>query len=99
MTVRVRLTPAAEEDLSEAYAWYENAQRGLGERFLEAIMEQIQTIADWPQSAPVVHRDVRRALVRRFPYGVFYVIDGDDLVVIGCFHARRDPSVWKRRFP
>jgi hypothetical protein len=45
----------------------------------------------------VLHDPIRRALCRQFPPGVFYVHDGDDVVVLGCLHARRDPTVWKLR--
>jgi toxin ParE1/3/4 len=50
-----------------------------------------------PNQYPVVHRNVRRALVRRFPYGVFYVVEGQRIVVLAVFHGSRDPSQWKSR--
>jgi plasmid stabilization system protein ParE len=97
VTVRVRLTPEAEADIAEAYTWYEDAQTGIGDRFLEAIDEQLRWIGDWPEASPVVHQAIRRSLVRQFPYGLFYIVEDDELIVLGCFHARRDPSGWERR--
>lgn len=46
---------------------------------------------------PVVHRDTRRLLLRRFPYGVFYRLVKDEIVVVGCLHAKRHPRVWRGR--
>ena len=50
-----------------------------------------------PEAHPVVHRSIHRALLRRFPYCVFYVVERDRVVVHGCLHARRDPSIWQLR--
>ena len=50
-----------------------------------------------PDLYPLVHKTVRRAWVRRFPYGLFYVVEEACLVVIGVFHARRDPICWQSR--
>jgi plasmid stabilization system protein ParE len=97
VTLRVRFTPEAEADLVEAFTWYDEAQIGLGNRFLDAVDEEVHRIADWPESSPAVHGSVRRALVRRFPYGLFYVVDAEEVVVLGVFHARRDPRAWQRR--
>jgi hypothetical protein len=57
----------------------------------------MRQIAEFPECAPTVHAELRRALLQRFPYCVFYAIEGAGLVVIGCFDARRDPEVWRVR--
>jgi hypothetical protein len=46
---------------------------------------------------PVVHAPFRRALLRRFPYCVFYYLEAEEVVVVGCFHAHRSPEVWRVR--
>ena len=46
---------------------------------------------------PIVHHQIRRALIRKFPYGIFYFIEGDTIVVIACFHAKRDAKRWQER--
>lgn len=97
MTARVRLTPEAEADITEAYDWYEEARPGLGDRFLDAVSEGFDYVAEWPEASPGVHGAVRRALLHRFPYGLIYVVEGEEVVVLGCFHARRDPTVWELR--
>lgn len=91
------LRPAAAADLDEAFRWYEAQRAGLGGQFLEAVTLVLQTVSETPGAFPVVHRDTRRAHVHRFPYGVFFRIAGDDVVVVACFHGRRNPRRWKGR--
>jgi toxin ParE1/3/4 len=95
--VTVSIRPEAEADIAAAYVYYEEASEGLGAEFLRAVEASLAIIERTPQLYAVVHREVRRALLWRFPYGIFYVIDGDTVVVLACFHARRDPAQWQRR--
>jgi plasmid stabilization system protein ParE len=89
----------AEVDLSEAYQWYEQQVRGLGAEFLLCMDAVMASIERNPQLYPVVHRGViRRALTRRFPYGVFFVEGEQGISVIAASHAKRNPRVWKDRF-
>jgi plasmid stabilization system protein ParE len=96
MRLIVRL--AAELDIQDAYDWYESQRAGLGGEFLAALTSTRDRVLDYPYSYPVLHRDVRRVLLpRRFPYGLFYRIEGDAVIVVACMHARRDPRSWQRR--
>lgn len=88
---------AAAADIEEAYGWYQGQQKGLGDEFLEAVQAALDGVASYPEAFPVVHRDTRRALLRRFPYGLFYRILEDRIVVVACFHAMRDPKSWRTR--
>jgi plasmid stabilization system protein ParE len=89
--------PAAGRDLDRAYAWYERERKGLGEEFLAAVFTTAKQILENPESYPVLHRQTRRALVHRFPYGLFYRIIGETIVVVACFHTSRNPTGWQRR--
>lgn len=88
----------AEADLAEAYQWYEQQVRGLGGDFLLCVGAVIASIERNPHLYPVVHKGfIRRALTRRFPYGVFFV-DGDrNVSIIAVAHAKRSPRVWQDR--
>ncbi len=97
MKYEVVIWPEAEEDLREAKAWYERCREGLGDEFLSCIEETIESIRCTPFLYGVVYKDVRRALVRRFPYGIFYRVAEDRVVVLAVFHASRDPRSWQRR--
>jgi len=97
MTPSVTIRPEAEADLAEAFAWYEERRVGLGDRFLLSVEAALSTIKRYPESFPVVHRQVRRALLRRFPYGVFYTVADTTIVVLAVFHCGRDPRRWQAR--
>ena len=97
MTFRVRVSPKAEADLTDIYEWYEQAQPGLGSTFLNSVDVTLRQVAEFPASGRLMHTDTRRVLMRRFPYGLSYVINEDDIFVLACFHLRRDPDVWRSR--
>ena len=77
--------------------WHQRQRAGLGEGFLEAVDTILGDIATHPKAYPVIHRETRRALLRRFPYAVFYRVYGEMMIVIACMHGRRNPIRWKSR--
>ena len=95
--MNVRLTPEAEADLGEIFAWYSERGTDLGLDFVSAFTDVLGQIGQFPRSAPEVHQGIRRVLMHRFPYCVFYFLESDAPVVLGCFHASRDPRVWRIR--
>jgi plasmid stabilization system protein ParE len=97
MTLEVRLTPEAEQDFADAAAWYEEQRSGLGLEFLHEAQVVLASIAERPLSYPIVHRTARRALLHRFPFGVFYCVEPTQAVVIGILHGSRNPKSWKVR--
>ncbi len=72
MTPRLVVRPAAEADIAQAALWYEQRAVGLGAEFLRAVDVALAEIARMPERFPVVHPVCRRALLRRFPYGVYF---------------------------
>jgi plasmid stabilization system protein ParE len=74
-----------------------SAGRVLGREFLRAVDHCIAAIRRRPQAYQVVVRRTRRALLRRFPYGVFFEVLGGEIVVYAVFHGARDPRAWERR--
>jgi plasmid stabilization system protein ParE len=95
--VKLRIRSAALQDLEDAYVWYETQRVGLGEEFLKAVDHVVAAVVESPLRHRVLVLDTRQALVRRFPYRLLYRILGDEVVIIGCFHARRDPRRWEQR--
>jgi plasmid stabilization system protein ParE len=93
----VIFTRDAQSDIVAAQDWYEAQASGLGARFREELGRAVQRIADNPLQFPEVYRDIRRALVNRFPYALFFVVAADAVTVIACFHSSRDPHDWRRR--
>ena len=94
---RVIFTQGARGEVIEAQGWYEREAPGLGRHFREAIDALIERMSANPRQFPIVFKDVRRALLRRFPYSLFFVMEGETLLVIACFHASRDPAQWQKR--
>ena len=91
-------TRTASVELIDAQDWYENEATGLGRRFRQAVDAVIERMSASPRQFPVIYRNVRRALLRRFPYALMFVIEADDtLAVIACFHGSRDPAHWQKR--
>lgn len=97
MTVSVRLRPEAEQDLADAAAWYEEQLPGLGNRFLDEVLSTFSAIAEAPLRYPMLHRDTRRALIHRFPFGIYFRVESTAIVVLAVMHGSRNPRRWKAR--
>ena len=81
-------------DLARAYRWYEEQRAGLGEEFLAAVDRSFGAIEQFPEMFARVQGEVRRAILSRFPYAVFYRIDPRQVVVFTVLHTARDPKLW-----
>lgn len=97
MSSAVRITSLAHRDITKAALWYDRQRKGLGQRFFSDLDAVIASIAERPGSFPDVHQGMRRAQLRDFPYGVFFVVGAGEIVVLGVIDLRRDPLVWKDR--
>ncbi|MCK9362979.1 MAG: type II toxin-antitoxin system RelE/ParE family toxin [Syntrophales bacterium] len=97
MTIDLRLRPESEQDLADAAVWYEEQRDGMGNQFLDEVLSVFSVISETPLMFPVVHRNIRRALIHRFPFGVYYRVESDGIVVVAVMHGSRDPRQWKSR--
>lgn len=97
MKLPVVWLPEADADVKEARAWYDGVRPALGEQFAMAIDAAVEAIAENPRRFPVIYRNRRRAGVRRFPYGIIFELQEHRIVVIACFHGRRNPRHWQLR--
>ncbi len=97
MSLPVVTRPVAKAEIEAAYRWYERKRNGLGEEFLQAVDRVVGIIAEYPEGFSVVHRDIRRAILKRFPYSVLYRVKSDHVIVVGCFHSKRNPKAWQAR--
>ncbi len=89
--LRVVFRTSAGVQVADAQAWYDKQRQGLGAEFARSLESAISRVARNPMAAPVVHQDVRRVLLKRFPYSVFYIAESDALIVLSCMHTRRAP--------
>lgn len=97
MTFAVRLRAEAENDIRDAAVWYESQHLRLGHDFLDAVEASFTRISENPLQFPILYRGTRRALLSRFPFGVFFLIKGQTIVVLAVMHASRNPIRWRDR--
>jgi len=97
MSLPVSFRPQADAEVQAAYRWYEERRSGLGDEFRGALDQIIDRVGHQPDSFPRVHRNIRRALLDRFPFGVYFEVIDTLVVVLGVVHGHRDPTRWTSR--
>ena len=89
--------PRADLDIEAAFLWYEKEQSGLGLEFLDELRAAYNRIVESPYLYTHLRSSVRRALLKRFPYIVYFAVEPTVIVVLAVLHASRDPAEWQRR--
>jgi len=92
-----RFTPDADAELTQAREWYSHQRKDLDLEFIKCIDDTVSRIVNNPHLFPIVYRDLRRALVRRFPYAIIYQIGAVEIQIVAVSHSSRDPDSWKVR--
>ena len=96
MAYRLKFSTRALREIGEAQEWYELQSPGLGEEFIAAMELQLKRLEQAPLLYAEVIPRVRRALLPRFPYGLFYVVLGDLVNILAVLHDARKPSRWPK---
>ena len=86
------LLPQAQSELDEAFEWYESQANGVGERFLAEVVHAFGLIQKFPDAWHPLSANTRRCRLKRFPYGVVYAVEGQDLIVVAVAHLHRKPG-------
>src|SRR5580658_931496 len=86
---RLIVRAKAESDLTEAADWYETQQLGLGGQFMDEMRRFIAMLGETPQRQPLYYGAYRRLQTIRFPYKIFYRIEGNDVIVARVLHGKR----------
>lgn len=97
MSLELLISREASGDIAEALAGLRDISPSLSERFKQELERVYSYITDYPEIYPLVYKNFRRGLLRKFPYSVFYVIMESAILVVGVVHQARDESTWKRR--
>ena len=93
----VILKPGAEEDIDGIFKWYEEQREGLGYEFLLNADECINVILSNPFFSFNVTGYVRRAVIPRFPYNIYYTVEKEIIFIHVIMHQFRDPEIWQIR--
>jgi len=96
MKYRVIVRPESEDDLKEAYSWYEDKRTGLGYDFLLQVDAGLNLIARNPNIHPIEYKETRKHLVKRFPYKIIYLVEKEKIIVLAVIHSKRSPVLIKR---
>jgi plasmid stabilization system protein ParE len=97
MKRRTFVRPEAQTDIREAARWYEDREAGLGLRFTREIRTSLEHISQSPLRFPIVEEEVRRALLHKFPYSIYFVNEPEAAAIIAVLHQHRRPGAWKSR--
>ena len=100
MRYMIIFSQLASEDLTEILGWYKTRDvAGLDKRFIEFISKTLKRIEFAPHMYPIVHKNIRCALLKTFPYKILYYEDDSksEVHIIAVIHQSRDPKIWKKR--
>ena len=97
MKYRVIVRPEAEDDLREAYSWYEGKRTGLGYDFLLQVDAALNFITRNPTIHAIEYKGTRKHLIKRFPYKIIYLVENERIIVLAVIHGRRSPTLIRKR--
>ena len=94
---RIQISEEALDDLSDGYRFYETQDQGLGDYFTSCLRADIESLRLYAGIHRVVYQDYHRLLSRVFPFGIFYTVEQDAVMIWAILDMRRDPSWIKAR--
>ena len=97
MKYRTIIRPEAEEDLKESFCWYEDRRQGLGHDFLLQVDAGLKLVERSPEIYPSEYKATRRHIIKRFPYKIVYLVEGERIIVLAVIHGKRNSNVIKKR--
>ena len=97
MVYKLVIRPEARADLLDTFYWYQEQREGLGFDFKLCVDQVFSSIQRNPLIHKTVYQGIRRAVTKRFPFGIFYIVKQEVIIVLAVLHARRDPDSWKTR--
>ena len=95
--MNIRFIELAQNELDDAFDWYEMEQSGLGRRFLAEIQSALKRITAFPGSCSVIAPGLRRCMTRKFPYMLVYGLEKDTVIIVAVAHMHRTPHYWQGR--
>lgn len=97
MEFKLFIFPEAQEDIEYASFWYELNKNELGSEFILALDAELNQIRNNPHIHNKIYKEFIRAIIDRFPYAIFYIIDDYRINILAIIHLSRNPKIWKKR--
>lgn len=97
MNYNLIIRPEAEQDLNETFKWYEDKRKGLGYDFLLRVEAGLKFIEKNPKVFSTIYKGVRRYIIKRFPYKIFYHVDDSKIIILAVLYSGRDPELIRKR--
>lgn len=91
---RLIILPFAEIDIKDTTAYYREQSKGLVEDFINTIDSSFKEILRNPEAFPIAKYDIRKFVVSKFPFCIYYINDVDTLYILAIFHDKRNPKDW-----
>jgi hypothetical protein len=98
MRVKIRILDAAAQDLIDGFRFYEMQEAGLGQYFLDSLFADVDSLLIYAGIHPFCFGVYHRLLAKRFPFAIYYKIDGDLVLVYAVLDCRRNPAWARKRF-
>lgn len=97
----IRVRPRARREIVAATSWYSERSSSAGANFVAEVEECTRRIIENPRAFAVVHGELRRALLKKFPYTLIFKVapvaeDSEQIVLLACFHTSRNPDEWRQ---
>jgi len=94
--MKIRILESAKQDLLDGYSFYEKQGEGLGEYFISTLFSDIESLRLYAGVHQVIF-GFHRLLSKRFPYAIYYKIEGEEVIVYAVLDCRRDPKKTEKR--
>ncbi|VAW95610.1 hypothetical protein MNBD_GAMMA21-1499 [hydrothermal vent metagenome] len=94
MDYKLIIRPEARSELLDIFQWYQEQRSGLGFDFKLCVDEIFSKLIKHSSIYKKIYNDIRKAVTQRFPFGIFYLINNDHVIILAVLHARRDPENW-----
>ena len=94
---QLRIHPFAELEIKHAKEWYNGKSNNLGNEFFTEVEKTISQLLNIPKQFSTIKKNIRKAVVKRFPFCIFYIAGANTVDLYAVFHNSRNPQVWEKR--
>lgn len=97
MNYKVLISDESRLDIIEAYTWYDIQSEGLGKDFERCLEVAFDALIRNPKVCPIRYSGIRIFYIQRYPFGIHYLIESNEIKIFGVFHTSRNPNSWENR--